>query len=545
MSSKIEKKTFDLESFRFQEDEVETRVVLNFIKENMNSSWHESCKTFVAKILKKEGAIQTQLDAELRRGEGGALWEAIHTKVQNCQRKIIPILSQGLQPTWLTGSKSAALIGIDEVAKTALVQGRHALVPTGVLLNHMIVPLAGELSTGVSSPQGINVDSLSGVVLENAGTAWEYAIKKQFVFIKQHATENLLNYRGNSLNLLKILTLRYLKTREREDPELQNIKEHLENRIKPQLPLAQLGEFELILKMFDEVQPLNLAEADRENLESYFPIIWGARIANEQFKRVRSDIAGEKVIQKPLPLGEEEGVTTAFVKKRDLPRIRQWLEERQLRVVPLSVGALYYLSLREAVMQRDDFSPFDVAIQKASQMKEYSSRIYADRFTEEERLMLAMTAMKAFPYEFVDNIRKYKLNKEQLHEAGKELYAQLPGYFFEHYDKFSLEDLKTEFQEFDAQYQKLMQHPRSVMVEKRSGSYYEDFKEMAAFLSRYPGAGRSLYSRALGSLYLLLLNEPERREEVESLVNSLDRRVIFPKAPTVEAVRSKEGKYVS
>lgn len=81
--------------------------------------------------------------------------------------------------TWITGSSTASLVPIFKKA----IDNKPALIPTGELIEHNIVPLTGELVMGLA---GINKIALSGVDLGHHKGALQYAeaAKGHFAYSK-------------------------------------------------------------------------------------------------------------------------------------------------------------------------------------------------------------------------------------------------------------------------------------------------------------------------------------------------------------------------
>lgn len=76
--------------------------------------------------------------------------------------------------TWIHGSRSSAL-PIMKLYQRMKKTGTPALVPTGILLQHNLAPLSGELCNGINSFVGVNRDALSGVDRYHFETAESYA----------------------------------------------------------------------------------------------------------------------------------------------------------------------------------------------------------------------------------------------------------------------------------------------------------------------------------------------------------------------------------
>lgn len=139
-------------------------------------------------------------------------------------------LQEGLA-TWVTGSSSASLIGIEEYATKC---GDPALVPTGRLLrDHNIVPLTGECGFGLSK-NGINNEHLSGVLAYNFVSAFSYAKEAlKWTFNKKETLERLATTVDSfgspkdifyfSINEIKVPILRLLQYGELTQEEHQRV----------------------------------------------------------------------------------------------------------------------------------------------------------------------------------------------------------------------------------------------------------------------------------------------------------------------------------
>lgn len=98
---------------------------------------------------------------------------------------------------------------------------------------------------------------------------------------------------------------------------------------------------EYLIKLLDEVTPLELKENEKKFLTNNFSLIWGATFPqNTIFPKVHSDYP-ERAHRGILPLGDS--VSSAFVKKKNLPTMQQWLKDRELDVTVLTISSAYYL----------------------------------------------------------------------------------------------------------------------------------------------------------------------------------------------------------
>ena len=80
---------------------------------------------------------------------------------------------EGHKIQWVSGGRSPAL---PVIVQRTLPGSNPSLIPTGILIQHNIAPLYGELDRGVTvSLRGINLGSLSGVALMSLTAAMRYA----------------------------------------------------------------------------------------------------------------------------------------------------------------------------------------------------------------------------------------------------------------------------------------------------------------------------------------------------------------------------------
>ena len=283
---------------------------------------------------------------ERRLDEPCPLWEKLKEKLRkhHVNAKLL------VTPTWVTGTQSPALIGIAEVANTALSSGRPALVPTGILLNHRIVPLTGELGLGFF---GVNNSSLSGAIIREASTAVDYAKGDYLTDFKQVDTQISLNYilksnNYSSFRMLKVHLLRYLKLRSSND-DLEKITEKIKNLLSMEQPsnIEKKTQYQELLDLVQNVNPYQLDKTSYDFLTSRFPIVWGAQIDNQELVSVRAGCWGERIVTRSLTLGVEEGITSVFCKKKDKQALSNWLKDCNVNLNVHSLKTLHYLALRD------------------------------------------------------------------------------------------------------------------------------------------------------------------------------------------------------
>lgn len=115
-------------------------------------------------------------------------WTRIRARIFTAAKEATPFLEQKRKITWIHGSRSAAIPVMEEAAKiqaaaqhTLRNRPQPALWPSGMLLQHKIVPLTGELGVGISA-KGVNREMLSGMSISGLDTCMSYAHHKEFVF---------------------------------------------------------------------------------------------------------------------------------------------------------------------------------------------------------------------------------------------------------------------------------------------------------------------------------------------------------------------------
>jgi len=165
----------------------------------------------------------------------------LRQKIWDGSLKATPLLEKKI--TWISGSKSSSVPSILRVAELAptLSKSRPALVPTGLLLEHNIVPLAGELSWGIRDQGvGINNTHLSGMELFGLNTCIGYACEKNFNFNSQTEINFIKNFNEklDILPRLRVAVLRLLLMNAPPDT-LKEMKQHILNLKKPNsIPLS-------------------------------------------------------------------------------------------------------------------------------------------------------------------------------------------------------------------------------------------------------------------------------------------------------------------
>lgn len=219
----------------FSHDEVSRFIEKNIMEQEISPL----LASFVNKILKKEDITAEQLPC-LDSAQKEKCLDKIRKKIQ----KVASCFSEDCETlSWCTGSRSHIFIGLEQVKKDNLEEGSMALVPTGRLINHNIVPLCGELSSGIAT-KGVNQLSLSGVMLSDYELAMEYALNDSYSKPNVEESKSFIRnfvedkYKFKFSHTYKLHVLRYLKLREENDPDFEEIRT-------------------LITKYFDNATPLS------------------------------------------------------------------------------------------------------------------------------------------------------------------------------------------------------------------------------------------------------------------------------------------------
>lgn len=193
--------------------------------------------------LKFDKLIQfTQLRAtEIVKQKDKESWKKLRKIIFEASVEAKEIIKQKKPFRWVTGSKASSLLGIARVAQTNIANYKPALVPTGLLLEHQIVPLSGEITWGIGK-FGVNQDNLSGKDPLGLDVCFNYASGNTYIFnaeFERQAIEefkfpamDLRNYHSyfTAIERLKIAILRLklmgLYTKE-IDQQVQRIKDEI------------------------------------------------------------------------------------------------------------------------------------------------------------------------------------------------------------------------------------------------------------------------------------------------------------------------------
>ena len=161
-------------------------------------------------------------------------WQEIRKKIWDAAKEIDPFLLSEKTITWVTGSRSSAILMIEQVSRTALAR-KPALVPTEQLLMHNIVPLSGEMSFGIEQGS-INTYALSGMPFTEIHRCLRYAHEESFLFNAQtevdFITETTPPSVKRQINRLRAAVLRLVLMNQK--PELwPRLKNHILSLVEP------------------------------------------------------------------------------------------------------------------------------------------------------------------------------------------------------------------------------------------------------------------------------------------------------------------------
>lgn len=256
-------------------------------------------------------------------------WERIRKNIFQVSREYISLPLNMRQITWITGNRSAAIIGMEAAAKTALSQ-RPALVPTGQLLKHNLVPLTGYLGQNVLS-SGINMEYLSGMKLRGIETCLLYSTRNDKIFSGFEELKYILGFKNEflELNRLKIAVLRLILMKEL--PSLwDTLKDHLIQTVMPQAKdPAHSDQLNDIIKLFDTVKPLDLSEESLSLVYRSFPIVWGScTLRPEQHEWGEKD---EQLVKGSAELGKD--IQIVFTDAKHVETLKKAVEKYHVRVL--------------------------------------------------------------------------------------------------------------------------------------------------------------------------------------------------------------------
>jgi hypothetical protein len=253
---------------------------------------------------------------------------------------------------WLTGTNSYTLVGM-HLAMIKGLTSRLSLVPTGTLLNHNLVPLAGELGDGIGK-RGINIKRLSGCHAFNYMGAFRYAKEKEFYFDQALTWSKLLETikylpidekhlsDKASLNPFKVALLRYLHFAHPSDETRKIIKSHLSDWIDTCSTSFEL-KAELLTSLFHlvenegpkEIDPLYQSILDKPA----YPLVFASNSLDEDdLMRLHGDIRGECAFEGSLELGKD--IQAVITEEAAVEEVKRLLKGYRVTVLSFDVAEL-------------------------------------------------------------------------------------------------------------------------------------------------------------------------------------------------------------
>lgn len=161
-------------------------------------------------------------------------WTSIRQNIWNTSIESHSFLKEDNKITFITGSKSSSVPIILRTGDLApKLSPTPTLAPTGLLIQHHIVPLAGELEIGISQ-RGVNQTSLSGMRFAGLDTCIGYASNKAFQFNAEQELKILTGEEqafDNFLPRLHVAALRLLRMGAKKEA-YQEIKDYLNSLIQ-------------------------------------------------------------------------------------------------------------------------------------------------------------------------------------------------------------------------------------------------------------------------------------------------------------------------
>lgn len=293
------------------------------------------------------------------------IYEKLKQMIQNSHISISHFLQMKIN--WATGNNSCALpiiLKTNELAKETIKE--PSLVPTGILLQHNIVPLCGELDYGISEC-GVNQSALSGCLLswiddknvernidDSIGSLMDYAhtkpksiekiIEESMKEIKEFTWEKKLKF----FSRLKILVLRVLVLT--NSNEIKSSVETILNKLLVGIPEDLHVKVQQLIDQCNVIQPFHFSNLEKECIENPFPLIWATCTLNqEELFSVRSSISHEFCISKPVILGKD--IQYVFTNNENVEKLRSIFKMKQIDISIFPFAVLRLRSLIKHVFE--------------------------------------------------------------------------------------------------------------------------------------------------------------------------------------------------
>lgn len=259
---------------------------------------------------------------------------------------------------WLHGTRSPAM--------QVMLATDKSLYPTGVLLEHKIIPLTGELSMGIIPGMGVNNTNLSGTTLSRIGikTTIEYSqefkanTREEWRYLSKGKLEGIIE---RVLNVLKVdpelksdfapgVKFHFLKAGiyinrlKVIDPEFESkISEFKENVVFLKEKYREYPEIiSLLIPLISECDTPPFIEPTPEirlSVSDSFPIILASTSVegNPHFQDL-----DEHIVSGAVSL---ENIQIAFTESNYVERLKKTIKESGLNIEVLSFDALKLLSV--------------------------------------------------------------------------------------------------------------------------------------------------------------------------------------------------------
>jgi hypothetical protein len=159
-------------------------------------------------------------------------WTHIRKKIWSMAAESKPFLDKKKHITFVTGSKSSSIPLILKTAQLVpTISTQPALIPTGLLMQHHVTPLSGELSGGILE-NGINQTGLSGMNFSGLNVCIRYAAQPSYQFNPNQELDIIndatVDSSSSNISRLHIAVLRLL---------LMGAKQEMYEKIKGQIKI--------------------------------------------------------------------------------------------------------------------------------------------------------------------------------------------------------------------------------------------------------------------------------------------------------------------
>ncbi len=250
---------------------------------------------------------------------------------------------------WLSGSSSSSLVPIFQ----RQIEGRPALIPTGLLLLKNIVPLTGMLDIGLA---GINQHSLSGVMLDSSDVAIQYAEKcrtasgyiQEMEILCIHSFLNriikLKNDKFGFLDKVYFIRAKIAAIRLAWFGLEQEKKQQVSNTLESYFKLIQNQEMYCYIQEIKDLilytEKFIFSPEEEELVHNPASIVWASVSKKaEDLMHVRSDITGEKALLGPQEIGRDIQILFVEPSKYDkvCNYVRRYLSPSELHIMSMEV----------------------------------------------------------------------------------------------------------------------------------------------------------------------------------------------------------------